>query len=105
MTADLPDELDAVIRRLQAAYEEALALTTGIDEPQAGFAAATQLAAALQTMLDEVAEFRALIVSRIYDTKTASLAELADRFGVSKSRADQLVRRGRATHQKEGEQE
>lgn len=101
MPADLPEDLDAVIRRLKTAYEEARGLTTAIDEPQAGFAAATQLSEALQAMLDEVAEMRALIVSRIYETNTASLSELAARFGVSKTRADQLVRRGRAAHRKE----
>ena len=78
-------------------------MTTAIDEPRAGFAAATELASTLQTMLDEVAELRALIMSRIYDTKTVSLSELADRFGVSKSRADQLVQRGRAANRKQQE--
>ena len=109
MVADLPEDLEAVIRRLQAAYEEARALTTGIDEPRAGFAAATQLTAALQAMLDEVAEMRALIVARIYEAEgreTASLQKLAKRFGISKSRADQLVQRGKAAHQRDrGERE
>jgi len=97
-----------VIRRLQAAYEEARALTTGIDEPQAGFRAATQLTAALQKMLDEVAEMRALIVTRIHEaegSETASLSKLAERFGISKSRADQLVQRGKAADRRNrGEQ-
>jgi DNA-directed RNA polymerase specialized sigma subunit len=104
VTADLPEDLTAVIRRLRMAYEEAHALTTAIDEPRAGFAAATQLSEVLQVMLDEVAEMRALIVAQIYDTKTASLAEIAERFGVSKSRADQLVRRGRAATTREGKE-
>jgi DNA-directed RNA polymerase sigma subunit (sigma70/sigma32) len=98
-----------VIRRLQAAYEEARALTTSIDEPQAGFAAATQLTAALQVMLDEVAEFRAVIVARIYEAETVeerSLMKLGKRFGISKSRADQLVQRGKAAERRDrGEQE
>lgn len=108
VTADLPEELDAVIRRLQAAYEEARALTTAIDEPQAGFAAATHLSEALQAMLDEVAEFRALIMARIYEAEPVdqrSLMKLGKRFGISKSRADQLVQRGKAAHRKDQEEQ
>jgi len=107
VTADLPDDLAAVIRRLQTTYEEARALTAAIDEPRAGFTAATQLTAALQRMLDEVAEMRALIVTHIYEAEKAedrSLAKLGERFGISKSRADQLVQRGKAAHRKQGEQ-
>ena len=98
-----------MIRRIQAAYEEARALTAGIDEPQAGFAAASQLTAALQTMLDEVAEMRAILVTRIYEADPAekrSLSKLGERFGISKSRADQLVQRGKAADRRHrGEQE
>ena len=80
-------------------------MTAAIDEPRAGFAAATQLTEALQRMLDEVAEMRALIVSRIYEAESAdqrSLAKLGKRFGISKSRADQLVQRGKAAHRRDG---
>lgn len=101
MTADLPDDLAAVIRRLQTAYEEARALTTSIDEPRAGFAAATQLSLALQTMLNEVAEMRALIVARIHEAEPQPLSQLAERFGISKSRADQMVQHGKAARRKE----
>jgi len=64
------------------------------------FDQATELVELLRRLTDAAAAVRAQTVGRIWATEEMSLAGLAQRIGVSKARADQLVRASKATEQR-----
>ena len=64
--------------------------------PEAAFKIATDLATVYRETADEVANLRAREAARIKDSEGLSLAALADRLGISKTRADQLMRVARS---------
>ncbi len=55
-------------------------------------AAIRQLAGEIQQLYDRAAEIRKGEMLRIRDEEQLSLAKLADRVGISKARADQLIK-------------
>jgi hypothetical protein len=59
--------------------------------PAAAFARATRLVELLRAQVDEAAELRVRAAARIYEAESLSLAGLADRLGISKARAAQLI--------------
>ena len=67
----------------------------GESDPQAAFTLASEHQDALRSLHDQeenrASRLRARQAARIRDKEALSLAGLADRIGVSKSRADQLV--------------
>jgi DNA-binding transcriptional regulator YiaG len=65
---------------------------------QAKTQAIRELAEAIQEIYNRAAEIRKGEMFRIRDEEQLSLAKLADRVGISKARADQLIR---AAQQKE----
>lgn len=88
-------EVQAACAALEAAYQRA-ADAIEAEPPDAAFARAGELAGMLSgtqlRLSGAVAQLRARSAGRIWDSERLSLAALADRIGVSKARADQLIR-------------
>lgn len=92
---------------LAAAYD--LAATTidrvGVDDPHAAFQLASEYQESLARLHAQqaagVSWLRARQAKRLREREALSLAGLADRIGVSKARADQLVQLAKQ-HQQEG---
>lgn len=80
--------LDALSR----AYEEAAAAIGAVEDPELAFELATELTEVLRVATNNAAEFRVETVGRIWSSNELSLAGLAKRIGVSKARAEQLVK-------------
>lgn len=95
MSSPSPDVagLIAQLRSLHRAVSDALDGAA----PDQAFAGSTSLAEALLEMGRETAEQRAAIAARIAEAENLSLAGLADRISVSRSRAAQLLRSARKT--------
>lgn len=95
--------LDQMRQGLAAFYEQIAATIDhlGSTDPQAAFELATQHALALRDLHDQeegrASRLRARQAVRIREKEALSLAALADRIGVSKSRADQLVNLAKTT--------
>ncbi len=97
-----PDQRAAeAVAQLRAAYDAARAAITSTGDLHARFDIASAVTAACQAMTEDAAELRAATTTRIYDANPLSLAGLAKMIGVSKARADQLVRSGRQAQEKE----
>src|SRR5215216_1652054 len=93
-----PEEAAAeALDALTTAYREAVATINAIPNPQRAFEYATQLANALRDTYQQASELRTQAAARIWQAEELSLAALAERIGVSKARADQLIRAARAT--------
>ncbi len=82
----------AVLAELDAAHARAVAAIEGSADLDAAFAAVNKLAAHMRRLDAADAELRTRIVGQVWHSERLSLAALADRIGVSKSRADQLIR-------------
>jgi hypothetical protein len=81
----------AAIGALSRVYGEAAAAIEAIPDPQGAFESATKLADTLREVAEAAADLRARTVARIWEEEKVSLAALAERIGVSKARAGQLV--------------
>jgi hypothetical protein len=90
-------EFSAAIDAMSDAYEAAAKAIDENDDTRLAFTQATELVERLQRMTDSAAAVRAQTVGRIWSSEEMSLAGLAQRIGVSKARADQLVRASKAT--------
>jgi DNA-binding transcriptional regulator YiaG len=77
-------------------YDQAAAAVAAVADPAEAFRQATDFANRARTIHDEqetkLRKLRAAQAVRIRDKESLSLARLADRISVSKTRADQLVR-------------
>jgi DNA-binding transcriptional regulator YiaG len=82
----------AAIREFTATYERVKAEIEML-EPRASLIAATRLRDAIGSIEIEVGSLRANAMDRVRVTYGLSLAALAQLFGMSKQRVDQLVRR------------
>ena len=81
----------AAIGALKRVYGDAADAVAAIPDPQSAFESATVLADTLREVAEAAAELRAQAVARIWEEEKISLAGLAERIGVSKARAGQLV--------------
>jgi hypothetical protein len=90
------DETDAAI----TAADKALAAIRATASPQEKLEAAGRLVEALRARSDEAARIRHAEAVHIYETESLSLAQLASRVGISKARADQIIK---AERQKEAD--
>jgi len=90
------EEVDAAVAAADVALDAIRRLTSSQDKLEA----AGKLVEALRARSDEAARIRHAEAVRIYDEEKLSLAKLADRVGVSKARADQIIR---AERQKEAD--
>lgn len=77
---------------LTRAYQDAAAAAETISDARGAYEAATALADALRTFSDQAADLRARTVGRIWGHGSISLSALAQQIGVSKARANQLVK-------------
>jgi hypothetical protein len=77
---------------LRDAYEQAAATIQGDSQTQHAFESATALADALRQLAENAANLRARTAARIAAEEKLSLSVLATRIGVSKARAEQLIK-------------
>lgn len=94
--------IETTLAEVDAAYVRALAAINA--EPAAGDAAkaAHALAAHLRKLADASAQLRTRLAGRIKEDEGLSLAKLADRIGMSKARAQQIIDSIAAQKLKEG---
>jgi len=91
------EALRTAIAAMRSAYGRAAAAIEAIPDPQEAFEKAGELRSAADDLVGEAASLRARMVQRIWEAETMSLAALANKIGVSKTRADQFLRTARAT--------
>ena len=102
MTGRNADEqqFDAAVAAITSAYEDAAKSIGDNENARLAFSQATELVEQLRRLTDAAAAVRAQAVGRIWSTEEMSLATLAQHIGVSKARADQLVRAAKASDQR-----
>lgn len=93
-TAEVATALDAVRR--------AIAAIDRVRDPQRAFQAATMLVDGLTGLYERAGRQRARIVERVKRDRALALQALGDFFGVSKARADQLLKRAARPTSKKG---
>lgn len=86
-------QVQAAINTITRAYAKALVVLDAIEDDQEAFEQTTVVADELHALADATSELRAVAAGRIWRRQELSLAQLADKIGVSKTRADQMVRR------------
>lgn len=79
--------LDALVK----AYEAAIVDIRATSDPQQALERTTELVETLRQLTIKSAEVRLENVGRIWEAEKLSLAALARRVGVSKSRADEMI--------------
>lgn len=93
------DETDAEAARgrLLTAVVDAVDAAARIADPDRAYAAAKLLAEDLHRALVMAGQLHARSAARIYDQHRVTFTVLATRLGISRSRAEQLVRAARKT--------
>ncbi|MFI0424578.1 hypothetical protein [Spongiactinospora sp. 9N601] len=89
---------------ISRAFRDAVKAVRAIPEPRRAFDNATDLAEAVRGMADTAAQVRAEAAARIHRAEGLSIGKLALRLGISKARAEQLLRmacRARNDHAEE----
>ncbi|MEQ4719382.1 hypothetical protein [Nonomuraea sp. B19D2] len=86
---------------IRHAYAEVNAALQSIDDLEAAYLFATRLADEMRKLADAAALARAKSAARIRDAEQLSLSGLAARLGVSKARANQLLKAARSSTQSE----
>ncbi|GAA3168007.1 hypothetical protein [Nonomuraea roseoviolacea] len=81
-----------VLRRIYEQISGALQMSS---DPEVAFGSATVLADALREMADDAALTRAKVAAQIREGEGLSIQALGERLGISKARADQLLRAAR----------
>ncbi len=87
---------------LRDAYLAAAAAVEATRDPDEAFRHATELREATDRIVGAAAKLRARMAHRIWQAEGMSLAKLAARIGMSKARADQLIRAARPTDARRG---
>jgi hypothetical protein len=105
MADDEASAARAALDRLERAYDEATAEIESAPDGRGAFRLATELAEAVAHMSEVAGKLRAAMAVRIADEESLSLAALAGKLSMSKARAAQLVRSGRATPRPGAQQE
>ncbi|SRR6266699_229496 len=98
-------QLDALLAELHRAYSQATELIRSAGNPHDAFDAATRLTTALRDMADAAARLRGDAITAIWQAEELSLAALAKRVGVSKSRANQLIQAAARTSTREDDRD
>lgn len=101
-TADRPSAelIRAAIADARDVYDHARDVLADETDPHHAFELATEFAVALRALADDGADLRAAAVGRIWENEATSLAKLAQKIGVSKARAAQLVQTARSANEK-----
>src|SRR6266487_64998 len=82
---------DRLVEALRWAYGQAVAAIDEAD-PDVAFAAATKLTHLIAEFYKQTPQVRGRQAHRVWKANELSLQQLGDRIGVSKARADQLVK-------------
>lgn len=106
MTNPPAERAEAAITDLIDTYRSAVTAIRAVTDRQRAFELATKLGEAVSEVLrKETAQLRAEFASDIYKAESLSLAGLAQRIGVSRARAQDLVEAARtAPPTEEGDQ-
>ena len=91
-----PDPLDVALAAISGACAEAARIIEAVPDPRAAFDGATRLADTLRDAASSAAKMRAGMAAQVWRAEELSLAALAERIGVSKARAAQLVNAAKA---------
>lgn len=94
-------DLRGALIAMRANFAAARAAIEATDDPQYAFQLATMFRDKLDELVGSAAELRAQMVERIWESEQLSLAALAKRIGVSKSRANQFIETARAAKNEE----
>ena len=86
------DDFAVALASLRDGYEQTVDMIQGDPQAQHAFESATALADTLRQLAENAASLRARTAARIATEEKLSLSVLAARIGVSKARADQLIR-------------
>jgi hypothetical protein len=86
------DRFTVALASLRDAYGQAVTVIHEDPQAQHAFDSATALADTLRQLADSAASLRARTAARIATEEKLSLSVLAARIGVSKARADQLIK-------------
>lgn len=97
------EQLAEILASLAELLERAAGVIGRISDPHEAFRAASRFATVLRDAATEAARLRTETVARIWTAEKMSLAELAGKIGVSKTRADQLVRATKAGKDGDGQ--
>jgi DNA-directed RNA polymerase specialized sigma subunit len=99
--SDEPEDkrLSGLLTAFDLAYQRAMKAIESDSDLDRAFRRATVIGERVQALREQLTELRAQTAKRIYDSESLSLSVLANRVGVSRSRAAQLVRE--ATKQEE----
>lgn len=95
-------DADRKVNAVFAACRAALAAISGLRSPSERIDAAGQLADRLRDFSDEAARIRHEEALRIWEAEGLTLSQLAALAGISKARADQIVRRYKQQRQDAG---
>lgn len=98
MTSD--DGTQAVAKALDAidrAYKAAAAAIDADRDPTRAFRLATEVTETLRERTNDAANLRVVAATRTYEAERLSLSGLADRIGISKARAAQLINSSKRT--------
>jgi hypothetical protein len=90
---------------LRQAHREAVAAVEAVADPEAAFRWATELVALTDTLVGASATARARAAHRIWEAEKLTISKLANRIGVSKSRADQFLSAARGAEDKSEREE
>lgn len=94
-TTDEPAGPDAGLSAMRRLYEDVTMALQTMPDLQQAFSRATRLADDLRKMADGAALTRAKVAAQIHDAENLSLAGLATKLGMSKARANQLLKAAR----------
>lgn len=87
----LMEAVRATIAEVERAHEMAVEAIE-VAEPSAALLAVNELTAAMRKLADADVVLRTQTAGRVWDAERLSLAALAERVGVSKSRAEQMIK-------------
>ncbi|MFC4007952.1 hypothetical protein ACFOY2_12015 [Nonomuraea purpurea] len=90
---------NAALDSIQQAYNQAAAALQNSSDLETAYQVATRLADNMRELADAAALIRAKSAQRIWESEQLSLSGLAAKIGVSKARADQLIKAARNSDQ------
>lgn len=96
-----PAELRDALTAMRSNYAAGRAAIEATEDPRRAFTLATEFRDKIDELVGSAAELRAQTVERVWESEQLSLAALAKRIGVSKSRADQFIQAARAAKNEE----
>lgn len=84
-------EVEAALDAFDVAYKQAEEAIESVPDPDEAFRRANELAEKIRQLNTAAAVLRTKTAGRVWDSERMSLSVLADRIGVSTTRAHQLI--------------